>query len=292
MRSAACLSILSVALGSVLTGCLESPTGDPDDAAGASPGESTVTSSVMTTNRITLNRITLNRLQASRLAAGRLTSRRLKINMAMAGDLLATEDGREVFSLIVSCSLPAEITLVGSVAGTTFEFPGEIGLAPQWQDFALDPIGQHWVSACMFARVNAHDVALPVSIRGPHVALAASRDERAAFPLEEGAFFGNLFVPIDQPIPWYACRGKDQARGETGGLVDRDCTEPDPAHPGLTQCGFLFAGDCGDFAAKHACEDFSELGTFYRDCHAHPFRLFPGPFDRVFPEVITTFVTP
>ena len=292
MRSAASLSMLSLALGSLLVGCVESPTDDPEDSPDASARESTATSSLVAANRITLNRITLNRLQASRLAAGRLTSGRLKINMAVAGGLLATEDGREVFSLIVSCAMPPEITLVGDVAGTTFEFPGEIGLASRWKDIALDQTGQRWVSACMFARVNAHEVALPISIRGPHVALATSRDEREGFPLEEGAFFGNLFVPLDQPIPWFACRGKDQARGETGGLVDRDCTEPDPQHPGLTQCGFLFAGDCGNFAAKHACEDFSESGTFYRDCHTQPFRLFPVPYDHVFPEVITTFVTP
>jgi hypothetical protein len=293
MRSVACWPVLWIALGSVLAGCVASP----DEESPGEAGESSVTSSVVTSNRITGNRITGNRVEASRVAASRLAtaqlaSGRFKINMAVAGTLLATADGREVFSLIVNCALPGDMTLVGTVAGTMFEFPGELGLAPQWKDAALDPIGQHWVSACIFSRINARDVALPISVRGPHPALATTRDERAAFPLEEGAFFGNLFVPLIQPIQWFACRGKDQARGETGGLVDRDCTEPDPAHPGLTQCGFFFAGDCGDFAAKRSCEDFSQSGRFYERCHAQPFRLFPGLGDRVFPEVITTFVTP
>jgi hypothetical protein len=281
--------MLSLVLVSLLVGCTDMA---PEESSSVS---SIVTANRITLNRITLNRITLNRLQTAKIAEARLSSRRLKINMAMAQDLLATEDGRDVFSVIVGCAVPGTITLVGTVAGTDFEFPGELGLAPQWLDAPLDPSGQRWVSACIFSKVNAHDVALPISVRGPSSALTVTQDERQAFPLEEGAFFGNLFVPLSQPIQWFACRGKDQARGETGGLIDRDCTEPDPAHPGLTQCGFFFAGDCGDFAVKHSCEAFFEFGTFYLGCHTKPFTWFPGfpgLDNQVFFEVITTFVTP
>jgi hypothetical protein len=131
-------------------------------------------------------------------------------------------------------------------------------------------------------------------------------DERARFPVEEGAFYGNYFTPLDQPIEWIACRGEGQASGEFGGLINRDCTEPDPAQPGLTKCGFNFAGDCGTFSAEPTCEKFSDQGQFYRRCHAGPINderhhghahhrhggSPPDRDDQVFQQVITTYVTP
>src|SRR4051812_38171449 len=86
-------------------------------ACADTPSESTTRAAVLTSNRMTANRMTANRLQASRLSssqlgASQLTSNRLTVNMASAGELLATSDGRELFSLIVSCALPDDITLV------------------------------------------------------------------------------------------------------------------------------------------------------------------------------------
>lgn len=274
------------------------------------PSESTTRAAVSTSNRMTANRMTANRLAASRLAANRLstarlTSSRLTVNMASAGDLLATLDGREVFSLIVNCALPDNITLVATIDGAEVEFFGEIGLARDWLHHALDRDGQASVSACLFARINAHDLTVSISIRGPDPTLTANAYERARFPVEEGAFYGNFFTPLDQPILWIACRGAGQAAGEFGGLVNRDCAEEDPEHPGLTQCGFIYAGDCGDFGPEPACEQFSENGTFYRRCHAQPIdderhhghrhhhhgAARYDDDDHVFRQVITTFVT-
>jgi hypothetical protein len=214
--------------------------------------------------------------------------------MDSAGKLLSSEDGREVFSFIVSCALPADVILSADVDGTTFEFSGEMGLAPQWLSAPLTTEGQGWISACIFARVNTRDVALPISLRGSNLALATNADERAGWSVEEGAFYGNLFTPLDQPILWIACRGAGQAAGETGGLIERDCTEPDPANPGFTQCGFIYAGDCGSYSNDQACEQFSAGGAFYRRCHQaplfHPIKN--GGSNPAFSQVITTYVTP
>jgi hypothetical protein len=282
MRQISCLPIATLAL---LAACVDLPS------------ESTTSAEVVTANRITANRITANRITANRITANRITANRITANRLTpnpsVNSLLATPDGREVFSLIVSCALPDSVTLVATVSGTEFEFPGEIGVAPQWLQHALDGDGQRWVSACMFARLNARAVAVPISIRGPNRALDISREERADFAVEEGAFFGNFFGPLDEPLQAYACRGEGQAAGETGGLIDRDCTEPDPANPGFTQCGFIFAGDCGTFSARPVCEEFSEHGTFYRRCHTAPIRHGRGcDRDEVFREVVTTFVLP
>ena len=286
MRQFFCLPILTVLVAS----CADVPEAAPDEAAASQP---LVTSNRITFNRITFNRIGLTRIGLTRIGLTRISNSRMMVNPSAAGTMLVTEEGREVFSLVVSCAIPEDMTLVANVNGTTLEFPGEIGLAPQWLGAPLDPIGQGWVSACMLARVNAREVALPISMRGPRFALLAKADERAAFTLEEGAFFGNLFGPTNEPFQAYACRGRDQARGETGGLVDRDCTEPDPANPGFTQCGMISAGDCGAFAARQSCEFFADRPfTFYLDCHNAPISSRPRRDDRVFHEVITTFVTP
>lgn len=262
-----------------------------DDLATRSSSHGLVSSNRLAANRLAANRLAANRLAANRLAANRLAANRLAANLATVGDLLKTPDGREVLSFIVSCALPEDVTLVADFEGVHYEFPGEIGLAPEWEHAALNLPGQHWVSACLFARVNANDVALPISMRGPHRALETTEEERTGWSVEEGAFYGQFFRPIDEPIVWIACRGEGQASGEFGGLVDRDCAEPDPAHPGLTLCGFQFAGDCGDFAPEFACEDFREDGTYYRRCHetavAQAHRC-----GKTFREVITTFVTP
>jgi hypothetical protein len=284
-------------------------------ACAVAPSESTTSSDEVSANRITGNRITGNRIELGRLSLGRLAGTRLSDRRMrltpVAEPLLATEDGRELLSLVVSCAVPQGITLVGTVNGADFDLLGEIGLAPQWLSARLDRVGQHWVSACMFSRVNALEVVIPISLRGPHHELATVPGERENWTLEEGAFFGNAFSSLDKPLQWFACRGRDKAAGDAGRLADRVCAEPDPAHPGFTLCGMIFAGDCGNFARDPSCEAFSAHGTFYERCHTSPLHHRHG-HDRdhhgrnddqgngrdddddvqVFEQVITTFVTP
>lgn len=273
-------------------------------ACAVEPSESTTSSDVVSGNRVAANRVAANRLELNRisldrLAGHQLSGRRMTIT-PQAQNLLATEDGREVLSLVVSCAVPLGITLVGTVNGVEIDIPGEIGLAPQWLSSRLDRVGQHWVSACMFARVNGLEVVVPISMRGQHPQLATSAAERASWTLEEAAFYGNAFGSLDQPLQWFACRGRDKAAGNAGVLAERECAAPDPAHPGFTLCGMIFAGDCGSFARDQVCESFSARGTFYERCHTSPLRHH-GDRDadrdddddaQVFKQVITTFVTP
>ena len=181
--------------------------------------------------------------------------------------------------------------------------PGNLGLAPTWLHKPLNREGKGWISACILARVNAHDTAEEISLRGAHPALTISPDEALLYTVEEGAFYGNLFRPADKPVVWIACRGRDQAAGEIGGLVLRDCAEPDPNDPQVTTCGFTFAGDCGDFATvppgPGACEEFGagdddeplvDHGLFYSDCRDEGDVCARRP--KEFDQVITTFTTP
>jgi hypothetical protein len=216
-------------------------------------------------NTLSENRLAGNTLASNQLAGARLANGSLSLN-ATANDLLSTEGGREVLSFIISCALDETVTVVGEFGGDTFEFFGDLGLAQRWLNHPLDHKGKGWVSSCLFARVNASAIPVPISLRGPHKRLTADDDEKASWSLQEGAFYGNYFT--DGDIDWNACRGSDQAAGETAGLISRDCTEP-VGNTGLTVCGFKYAGDCGDFAAEHACKKFDDDGTFYQKCRGN-----------------------
>jgi hypothetical protein len=253
------------------------------------PTESRASTNVITGDRLDADKIVSNRVNATALISHPLADAQLRVNSS-ATALFSTPEGIELFSFIAACALPSAVMLTATIDGNEFQFFGDIGLTPQWLSIPLNLTGQRWVSACVFARVNGHQVIVPLSARGPNPALNANADERASFTLEEGAFYGNMFVPSNQAIQWFACRGRDQAASDGGILADRDCTEPDPAKPSVTRCGFAYAGSCGSFGADQACESFSTAGTFYRRCHTAPIQ--PGPSFDVFEEVITTFVQP
>jgi hypothetical protein len=282
MRPLASLPVVVVAL---LAACIDAPT------------ESTTFSNRIVTNRIVTNRIVTNKLAAGKVAAAKvaasqISSSTFRVNLTAAGDLLSTDGGREVFSALVSCALPEGTIVTADLPIGTFEFFGDAGLAPEWTVQPLCADSQRWVSACLFSRVNSSDVAIPISLRGPNPALGADADEREAFPLQEGGFFGNYFTAKDEPIAWYACRGADKARGDAGDLANRNCAAPDSVALGFTRCGFNYAGDCGTFSVPHACEAFAVGGTFFQRCHTIPMVNkvpAPGP---IFLQVITTYVMP
>jgi len=263
------------------------------------PLASSTSHAVVTYNRLATNRLATNRLATNRLATNRLATNRLATNVLSADpsaqDLLATPEGRDLYSYIVGCALPAGVTIVATVDGTPYEFPGSVGLAPRWLKHKLSKSGQGWISACLLARVNAHDTVEAISMRGKNAALIASPSELLEFPLQEGAFYGNVFASDAEPPDWNSCRGQDQAQGETGGLVDRDCAEPDPTDATHTQCGFNYAGDCADytpvFTSPYACKAYDPTGGFYLRCHAQP-GVKKWPHAKTYRQVITTYVKP
>lgn len=236
-----------------------------------------------------MNSAAASRLAASRIAAGQIGPKRYAANPESTQEFMATDEGRNVLSFIVSCALPEGATLVAATPdGDTFEFFGELNLASEWLTHPLKKAGRGWISACLFARVNESNVPLPVSLRGQNQELAASPEEKAGWTLEEGAFYGDFFVAPGEPAQWVACRGRDQAAGETGGLTERDCAEPDPDNPGKTKCGFIYAGDCGAFASAYACDHFSPQG-YYRNCRDQPG---DEAHSDIFRQVITVFTAP
>jgi hypothetical protein len=150
-----------------------------------------------------------------------------------------------------------------------------------------------------------------ISLRGPHPALTVSQAEGEFYTVEEGAFYGDIFA---DPIIWIAARGEGQWLGEFGQLDDRDCAEEDFGTPGLTKCGFTYAGDAADFTPEdgipnpHACkireapdpDDFDDDGEGlffdylqYEKCFDQPVagQRHKGLAKR-YREVITVYVSP
>lgn len=246
-------------------GCVDSV----DDPVLSEDTSSVTVDNRIALNRIALNRIALNRIALNRIALNRIALNNLQANLGSIGTLLDTAEGREVFSFVISCALEDGIILtVDHPTQGQLNFLGEVGLAPRWETRSMNSSEQRWVSACLLARVNNNDVTVQVSLRGPDDALDTTASERAAWTLQEGAFFGDVFQPDNKPLEMYACRGRDQAAGPEDGDMDaRDCTEPDPTQPGLTLCGMTYAGDCADFVApknKFACD--REIDGYYVDC--------------------------
>jgi hypothetical protein len=269
-------------LCAALAGCVVEP------ASTGTTEAASVIDNKLSANKLSANKLSANKLSANKLSANKLSANRLVLDEAGTEGLIETADGREVLSFIISCAIPEGITLVREHDGETYEFFGELGLAPRWIDRPLDRKGKGWVSACLFARVNNANVTIPVSLRGKHAALAVTPDEAEHWTVEEGAFYGNFFTAPDEPIEWIACRGVDQAAGESGGLVERDCAEPDPANPGFTLCGFKYAGDCFNTKPQRGtCAHFDAKDTHYVNCGAS--QLPGGPR---YQEVITTYVIP
>ena len=253
-------------------------------------------------NKLAANKLAANKLAANKLAANALSSTSLEAD-ASAAELLSTPEGRDVYAYLISCALPAGITIEATVPGAADSeyctqercvFAGALGLAEGWIDHKLAAKDEGWVSACVLARVNFHEEAEAVSLRGPHPSLTVSADEAELYTVQEGAFFGNLFTHEADPIDWNACRGEGQASGEFGGLALRDCAEEDPANPGKTYCGFNYAGDCADFTPEvpspYACKYFDSAQGAYTGCHTAPGNG-NWPKLQTYREVITVYVT-
>ncbi|HEY1555291.1 MAG TPA: hypothetical protein VGF94_10710 [Kofleriaceae bacterium] len=260
---------------------------------------------------VALNRLASNRLASNRLASNRLASNRLTSGPHIGGGLslsdvansLVDDGAQDVLAYMVGCALPDGVVVYDKNGAA---YSGEIGVAPDWTDRSLSERDVHWLSACLFARVNDEDVAVPISMRGDNSALSPDPDELANWTLQQGAFYGNYFTPLDQPILWAACSGTDDTTSE-----QRICAQPDPMNPGYTLCGFIYTGACqssdrhrgfGWWHHHHdsgACERFDSHGTYFEDCNLpvtenfyHGRHDVQIHFDESIDEAITVYVHP
>jgi hypothetical protein len=228
----------------------------------------------LSVNRLSMNRLSLNRLSLNRLSLNRLSLNRLSLNSLAADGLETTNEGRELLSYVAKCALRAEDTLVAVHAGVTYEFPGLLAVAPEWENAPLTTSGQQWLSGCLLAHVNAFGTSVPISLRAAGK-LDADVPESIAFPVYEATFFGNVFN-IEQDM--YACTGDmpDVAHALSTDRGLRVCSDTENAD-GTSQCQFITVGRCRD-----VCSDKHSPKLGWTGCAAGGV---------VFPEAVSVYLT-
>lgn len=182
--------------------------------------------------------------------------------------LLATAASRQLLKYLASCALDADTVLTATHAGQTLEFPGGLGLAPQWQHRGLDAAQRRWVSACLLARTNHFGVTVQLSLRAAFPSdapgLRVDDDEARRYTLQEATFFGNLFA--DRPTA-YAC-GPAMTPERRSALQAQQRVCALPGSDGRSACGFVHVGACTPQAFQQDGTDYHEAITVF---------LPPGP---------------
>ena len=199
----------------------------------ASPASGEETQAETSGNPVTLSDLAVTALRSARLDTS---------NAAVMG---ATASSRKVLAAAVRCALSSTQTIAFSVGGITYRDPGGVGLAPSWTISALTATQASWVSACLIAHVNDVSQLVWISVRGSNATLAASSAELTGYRVEEGAFWGNVFVDLGA-VAAYSCVGVDQAIDDSyGDLPLRQCAQWDGVSASnKSPCGMRYAGTC------------------------------------------------
>jgi hypothetical protein len=224
----------------------------------------------MNANAMNANGLDSQTLLAPMLASGPLIfsslshdARDTLVDPGPNGDL-----ARQLLQYAASCALAPSQSVDFSwtdADGSTWEEsdPGLLSLATDWTEQALSPWEQDWVSACLISRVNYLGVTVELSSRGPFPGLnVTAESELEAFPMEEGAFFGNIFTST--PVA-YAC--DDVADDANSEAMDRFCaTGYVDASGDVDSCGIIQRlGSCADY-----CTPLTRRGQFHWLCATTP----------------------
>jgi len=270
-------------------GCASGTIDDTFEQGGEQVGETA--QEVVTSNRLTMNRLTMNRLTMNSLSATKLSPNGQQLSATTLAD---TEDGREVLRYLVRCALPDGASLTATVSGTTYVFPGLLGLASNWMQGPLTGTGRRWITACLLAHVNGYGVQVPISVRGNHPSLTADNSERTSYGVQEVSFFGDIFASDDgdgsAAVPMYACGGQSQqvACGSSGSNFwpARSCAN-------AADCEIQFLGACKDMSGANAHVCGSVLQDGYSKCHTAAKSSFGfWPYGQTYNEVITVYMAP
>jgi hypothetical protein len=217
-------------------------------SGGDAPAVDSARDGISTFNRLSMNRLALNRLALNRLALNRLALNGIIPGGMGTGELLATEEGREILAYVVQCALEEGQTLTATVNGQTYQFPGLLGLVPQWEHQGIDEDQQRLISACLLAHVNALGVSVSISVRS-HSVVTSTPQERRDYPVYEGSFFGQLFN--GDTLLAYACQGgaAEAALAHSEDRALRRCTDD------TDECAIVAVGRCRDVCQQRSQDE-------------------------------------
>ncbi|KYF94321.1 hypothetical protein BE20_06880 [Sorangium cellulosum] len=240
------LAALVLAVAALCTGACAAPL-DPEPSAEAEDGDAS--QAVGSNNALTSNALTSNALTAETSKA--LTSNALTADSENPLTAAALRDpaARTALKYIASCALPRGERLTLTIDGDEHSFPGELGLAPRWgkEGGSCDGACRSWVSGCVLARVNYLGERVRISLRGDRAELLADKIERAAFPVREATYYGDIFAA--RPL-YRACLPQGIS------AIPRVCG------PSLETCAIEVGGSC-----ERLCDAPSSDGSF-RNCRS------------------------
>jgi hypothetical protein len=193
--------------------------------------------------------------------------------LASANGLMTSAAGRNTVTYLVRCALPAGITLVKKDQyGTSYSFPGEMGLAPQWRDGSCDTACQEKISSCMLAHINTAGVHVPLWVvsQDPSVGWKLN----PLFPNQEGSFFGNIFVlgahgTDPKRVAAYYCNGIDYKQDVVPGRIGANQVNApyvDPFGGGKGYCKDYCTAADSPYASSgfKACAGWNNVMTVWR----------------------------
>ncbi len=231
---------VGVTLGAIvgLVGCAELAGDTDSEQLFAVQSENGLTMNGLTMNGLTMNGMTMNGLTMNGLTMNGLTMNGLMAvnGLSTTSGLMTTAGGRDVVKYMVKCALPAGDSITKQDQnGTSFTFPGGIGVAPELKNGPCDVACQERVSACMLAHVNNSGTNIDIWIDSEGaIGWGTSPD----FPYQEGSFFGNLF-----PNPWqgFYCNGKGYDAGSVPGRLGAPLASNVYVNPygGNVECGVV-----------------------------------------------------
>jgi len=202
-----------------------------------------LSANALSANALSANALSANALSANALSANALSANALSAN-ALTAKALKDPLAREFLKYVVSCALDDDTVIKMSIDGTTYSFPGSLGLEPQWGERggSCDQSCQRWITACVLARVDFLGIERPISVRGLNQGLKTTGKEAKDFPVREATYWGNVFAPGK---PLYACLSPDKKDDV------RVCGDS------MQNCPMKVVGSCAD-----ACAYEGQFGQF------------------------------
>jgi hypothetical protein len=176
----------------------------------------------------------------------------LAATLPAAGRPPLTPEQEMLWTYAARCALAPGQALQAPVGSVAHEvtFAGALGLAPQWRDGTCDAACQEKVSACVAALMNPTGKHVHLSLLSEAPSMPETlrvRETDAGFPLQEGAFFGNVFQGTV-----YACRGR---QADQGAQVQRFCAAAPDRCRGIVD--LRPAGAC-DQACRMICRPLTD----------------------------------
>ncbi|WP_437589571.1 hypothetical protein [Sorangium sp. So ce1000] len=235
--------------------------GSVDEVSSALLNHNALNPNALNPNALDPNALDSNPLDPNRLA-GRSLAAAVRAAFTAPGEFGAMS--RQLLQYIVGCALNPSQSLRLSwhdELGEPHEeiYPGYLGLAASWVVAPLSESRKRWISACVASRVNRTGVSVMISSRASHLALRnPDASEVESYPMEEGAFWGDLFA---NPPRLYACYKEPNVEGARA--LSRDCAAglPDP-EGGVRECPNIhIVGSC-----DLACDPLSTTGGYRPSC--------------------------